>query len=216
VKTKLLLFAVSFAVLIVNGQGFIYDQQSADESSHPTFDESIQSYSPGQSFTPQLSSVGFISLQLVNASSDLNNSTGATVFIELRNSPTGTVLATSSGVFIPINFGLGISGNGGLGFTNFFFPNPVSVTPSVTYYFDMTVQPQSPNNNPYYYNPCVGIDSSFNYLGGTAFSKGTANSSEDLWFREGIIVPEPSISWLVVFSSGILFYIRRTFRHFIS
>src|SRR6266404_1497869 len=100
--------ALSYAALAACGQGtFVYDQQSADESTGGGGVSVIQSNQPlGQSFTPSLSSVGFIRLFLIDGVR--NNGLGATVYVNLReDSITGPVLGLSGPVFMPDNFGIG-------------------------------------------------------------------------------------------------------------
>jgi len=179
---------------IAYGQGtFIYDQQSNTESGTTEGGGNLQSNQPfGQSFTPTFSSVGFIRLKLYDF--DPGNSLGATVYVNLLAiSITGTVLAASSPVFMPDDF---------LGYTDFLFLTPVSVTPGTTYYFQPVVQSGDA------WIAAWGGSSS--YSNGTAFSNGQAVPFQDLWFREGIVVPEPSPSWLILLGSGIFLYVRRT------
>ncbi len=131
----------------------------------------IQSNQPlGQSFTPSLSSVGFIRLFLIDGVR--NNGLGATVYVNLREDCiTGPVLGLSGPVFMPDNFGIGSGG-----YTNFFFSSPVPVTPGATYYLQ-------PN--------------------------GAAVPFDDLWFREGVFVPEPSWALLILVGGGVFVYARR-------
>jgi hypothetical protein len=49
-------------------------------------------------------------------------------------------------------------------------------------------------------------DTHFNYAGGTAFGLGQPAPDYDLWFREGIIVPEPSTT--VLFALGLFVFFR--------
>jgi hypothetical protein len=78
------------------------------------------------------------------------------------------------------------------GSVNFSFANPVSVTPGTTYYFDVAV--------------LSGDNWGFMSLGDT-YSNGTFYGGQspfpgaDLWFREGIIVPEPSTLSLMLTGS---------------
>ena len=44
----------------------------------------------------------------------------------------------------------------------------------------------------------------YGYAGGTIISKGSANSSSDLWFREGIVVPEPTVLTLLVIGGTLM------------
>src|SRR6266567_12350 len=114
---------------------FVYDQQSSTESFPGEANALIQPDGPvGQSFTPSLTAVGFIRLDLFDWNN--NNGKGATVFVNLRaNSIGGTILGSSTPVFMPDGFAVHSGG-----FTNFFFQTPVSVTPGTTYYFDLVAQ----------------------------------------------------------------------------
>ena len=172
---------------------FIYDQQSSDENVPGEAAAGIQVNEPvGQSFTPSLSTVGFIRLQLF----DINpgNSLGATLYVNLRaDSITGTILASTDPVSLPDSFPSPSS----VGFVNFFFSIPVSVTPGTTYYFQ----------------PVVDVGGAWaigrfiptsNYPGGTEFLQGQPGPN-DLWFREGIVaIPEPSAGVLGLLGLGVL------------
>jgi hypothetical protein len=116
---------IAFAAMCsgVYGQGaFIYDQQSANETTGGGGAVAIQVNEPiGQSFTPALSSVGFIRLFL---SDNGFNSVGATVYVNLRtNSITGPLLSSTDPVFMPDRFS---------GYTNCIFVTPLAVVPGVT------------------------------------------------------------------------------------
>ncbi|MGI8965739.1 MAG: PEP-CTERM sorting domain-containing protein, partial [Limisphaerales bacterium] len=92
-------------------------------------------------------------------------------------------------VFMPARF---------FGITNFIFTTPVTVTPGVTYYF----QPVSGGGG-------FGSYLTDSYLGGTQIYQGSPIPDRDLWFREGVVVPEPSSSFMVLLGGGVLFYARR-------
>ena len=182
-----------FFGFLCNGQGtFVYDQQSGDESTLIGAVTTIQSHQPiGQSFTPSTTAVGFIRLSLNDATP--GNSAGATVFVNLRaNSITGTVLGSSDAVSMPDNFGRGTNG-----YVNFFFPSPVTLIPGTTYYFQPVVQSGDTWQVGAYNFPV-------NYAGGTAYYDGVASGSDDLWFREGIVVPEPSTICLGIFGAATI------------
>ena len=176
--------ALLLAALCSEGQGtFLYDQQSSDESHILEGGADIQQNQPmGQSFTPQLSGVGFIRLEIYNGL--LGNTSAATISISLRsNSITGPILASTEPVAIP----------GGAffdGLINFLFTSPVPVAAGTTYFFQPVVLD---NSN-------LGLNrSSYNYAGGTAFLRGSPDPSNwDLWFREGMLVPEPSSGSLIL------------------
>ena len=174
-------FLFSFKATLF-GQGslsFIYDQQSADEAHQLEGGYFIPSASPvGQSFTPSLNAVGFIRLCLETQAA------GDVVGLNLRaDSINGPVLGTAPPVTLGANF---------FGFPNFIFDAPVSVTPGTTYYLQ-----------PFQVSGDTIINSSilYNYAGGTAIANGTPDPTTDLWFREGIVVPEPS-SWALLLLGG--------------
>ena len=177
---------------LAQGTVFVYDQQSSTEAN--LFAEgnvTIQVNQPfGQSFTPSLNAVGFIRLDLFSYSGN----GGASMDVVLHaNSISGTVIGTSQTVFLPDNGG---------GFVNFYFDAPVSVAPGTTYYFQPVVQSGgnyvAANQGPNY-----------NYAGGGEISQGVLSSQYDLWFREGIIVPEPSTWALLLIGAGAFVWFRR-------
>ena len=159
----------------------------------------IQSQAPiGQSFTPSLSAVGFIRLDLFDL--NFNNGKGATVYVNVRaNSITGTILGSSIPVVIPDSFGA--SG----GFTNFVFDAAVPVVSGTVYYFDLVAQTGSD-----FWAVRRFVQGS-DYLGGIEYIQGLPGI-DDLWFREGVIIPEPaSIALLVVGAGFILMRKRRDY-----
>jgi PEP-CTERM motif len=186
-----------FVARSVGAQGtFVYDQQSAVEGITAESGGIIQSNRPiGQSFIPTLAAIDFVRFQFADGNSI--NGLGATVYVNLRsNSITGPIMASTDPVFMPNGFGVGNSA----GYTNFFFSLSVALTPGTTYY----LQPILDSGD----QSWVVTAGLFPYSRGTAFFKGAAGSF-DLWFREGIVVPEPSSATLVLLGSGILFYVRR-------
>ncbi|MDE3066742.1 MAG: hypothetical protein KGJ60_04235 [Verrucomicrobiota bacterium] len=198
-KRQIFFFALWFPAFLAAGQGtFIYDQQSANESTFFGVDFwHIELEQPmGQSFTPTSSSVGFISLVLEDP---VSNGVGATVYLNLwAGSIGGTFLGSTAPVFIPDNFGTLPQYPG---FTNFFFPTPVAVAPGTTYYFQPQLGSGSDNANVNY--------STYSYSGGTMIRNGAPVPGWNLWFREGIyVVPEPAPSWLVLVSGVVLLYAR--------
>ena len=205
-KTPYLILCVALLTgFIANGQGtLIYDQSSATNQTIGGGAPIQQDQPMGQSFTPTLSSVGFVQLEFT----DFNpgNGLGATVFLNLWSGSisNGTLLGSTEPVFMPDDFG---SGNGSFGLdspTNFFFSTLVAVTPGTTYYIQpVVVQPGSDNT-------WDVVDSLFNYPGGTMYGNGIPNPvGLDLWFREGIVAtPEPSSSLLILLGSGLFLYAR--------
>ncbi len=182
---------LAFSICIcANGQGtFIYDQQSATETTGGGSAVTIQSNQPiGQSFTPSFPFVGFIRLDLFDGSP--SNNLGATLYVNLRSgSITGTVLGSSGSVSLPD--GLGRFGTPA--YIDFYFFNPISVSPGTPYYFQPVVQSGDTWGLVSYH---------YNYPGGTAYSQGNPFLSDDLWFREGV-VPEPSSIALLSLGIGV-------------
>jgi hypothetical protein len=194
-------FALTLLILLLPicsfGQGtFLYDQQSSDESNFGAAGIGIQSDQPaGQSFTPLLSSVGFIRLSVGDGTA--NNSIGGTLVVYLRaNSITGTILGTSAPVVLVDNFGRGSNG-----VVNFFFWSPVTVSPGTTYFFQPAILSGDDFGVAYY--------NTFNYPGGTGFFQGTPSGTFDMWFREGIVVPEPSTPVLAGIGCAVLLLSRK-------
>ncbi len=193
---NLLQAAVLSASLSVHGQGtFVYDQQSSIEGSYQEGSADIQQTQPmGQSFTPQLSSVGFIRLYVGNGI--LGNTSPATLHVNLRSdSITGSLLGSSAPFLIPEGalFAAPVT---------LLFSNSIPVTPGLTYYF----QPVVSNNN----NLMLSWGP-YNYPGGTAFFGGAPDPSNgDLWFREGIVVPEPASAALLLIGALALAAARAT------
>jgi hypothetical protein len=191
-KLNLIPILVLLTVCFAYGQGtFVYDQQSTNQIEGAAgLDPSNQPM--GQSFTPSLSSIGFVQLSLYDG--DIFNNLGSTVYVNLRsNSITGTILGSSLPVFMPDSF---------LNITNFIFSTPIAVVPGVIYYLQPTIQSGSQGWG------SMVTDSS--YTGGIAFIEGSAWPGHNLWFREGVIaVPEPSSALLVLLGSGAWLFIRR-------
>ena len=171
---------------------FIYDQESStEEIALPNGSGvNIQMASPyGQTFTPNLSAIDFIRLNLNDPIP--GNGLGATLYVYLRSgSINGAILASTTNVSLP---------NGFSGVVNFFFTNSVALTPSAIYCFQPFVLSGDQ------WNILAG---EFMYAGGNAFYQGLPLSSSDVWFREGI-VPEPSSALIVLVGGGAFVWFRR-------
>jgi PEP-CTERM motif len=200
-KNQICFLILCLMATLASGQGtLIYDQQSLTTSPYYRSDsELIQPNQPmGQSFTPALSSVGFISLVLWDTAS---NGKGAMVYLNLwAGSIGGTLLGSTAPIYMADNSTI---------ITNFIFSTPVSVTPGTTYYFQPQLEPGSDD-------AAVGFYDDYNYTGGTMIANGVPynlsglGTPYDLWFREGIyVVPEPSPACLFLLGGGVLFYARR-------
>lgn len=198
---------IVFVLLTVTamGQGTILlDQQSStDETPPPGFwgdslqHESQASGGCGQSFTPALSGVDFVEFMFQGI--NMPDQAGTKVFVNLRaDSITGTILGVSAPIIIPPSY---------VGPVTFLFPSRISLAPGTTYYFEATppLYANSSNNDPI---QILG-NTSYNYAGGGAFGNGRPSPMGDLWFREGVIVPEPSSAAIIV--AGIVYGLRRRF-----
>ena len=162
---------------------FIYDQQSSTNEFVPSYGSGgamLTIPSPwGQSFTPVLNSVEFIRLKFNDG--NRFDGLGATVYLNLRSdSMSGAILGTTDPVTMPSQF---------RGTEDFFFAGGVTVTTGVIYYFEVVEQSGGAWN----------IDGfSYHYPGGMFFyNGGTPLSGSDLWFREGIVIPEPAAGALL-------------------
>lgn len=185
------------ANLVVRAQGtiqFVYDQQASTNDAVPVLGggQTMQQIaSPwGESFTPGLSSVGFVRLALDDE--NVNDGLGVTLSLNLRaDSITGTILSSADPVVLP---------NGFVGVKDFIFSTPVSVTPGTTYYFEPVVESGG----------SWGILGGGNtYDGGTRIIAGLPDNTSDYWFREGVVVPEPSTVALFVLGLGVFCFTRR-------
>jgi len=172
----------------VHGQGtLIVDQQATN---YVEANEGSLSQPLGQSFTPALSSVGFVTLFI-----DVDPSAEATIYVNLRStSITGTILGSTTPVFFPNSFG-------DYDYPIFYFPTAISVTPGVQYFLQPIVQS----------GDTFGIfDFYGSYVGGNLIAGGVVIPNHELWFQEGIVAaPEPSSAWLAILGGGVLFYARR-------
>jgi hypothetical protein len=172
---------------------FQYDQQSLNHSIGANVLYNIQPNGPiGQSFTPLLSSVGFVQFDLYDGHP--NNGLGATLYINLRsNSISGPVLSSTDPVFLPDT----VSGGG---VTNFLFSTAVAVAPGTTYFFEVVVQ----SSDLWRLNTVPDL-----YSGGTMLYQGAAQPLQDSWFREGVVIPEPSAIVVFFFTAAAALLIRR-------
>ena len=194
---QLLRFLAPFIAIVclnlAHAQGtFIYDQRSSYETNLLEGTTGIQSNQPmGQSFTPTLSSIGFIRLWLYDGA--FPNGVPGSAYINLRSgSINGPILGSTSLVPLPAN---------SVGFTDFIFDTPVALTPGTQYYFQPVLQDSLSR----------GLNqANYFYAGGTLILNGQPDPRDrDLWFREGIIIPEPSVVSLILLSVGIFAWRKR-------
>ena len=181
---------------LAQAQGtLVFDQQSSTDETYSSGGVPIQFYGfVGQSFTPSLSTVGFIRIKMFDGVPA--NGIGATLVMNLRsNAINGPILGTTTLVL----------GNGFAGSTNFVFSTAVPVVPSLTYFFETSVQ-----SGDEWGIRLIGD----NYANGNVYGGMTSATGNDLWFREGIIVvPEPTSISLVFVGGGLVaLFVRRKLR----
>src|SRR5258708_5181270 len=191
-----ILVAAASASIAVRGQGtmFVYDQQSATNRTIGPFGAAIEVNQPmGQAFTPSLSGIAFVQIEFLDVHP--TNGLGATVFVNLlADSITGTVLGTTAPVSMPDSFAWGIN--------NFFFPTLLAWAPGTTYNLQPVVQ-----SGDDLWSAAAGP---FGYTGGALSPLGPPRlDGLQLWFREGVVTPEPSSVVLVLVGAGLLVYARR-------
>ena len=196
-KRKLAILGALLATHLAFGQGtFVYDQQSSDVN-HFDGDDSVPipfwGAPPVQSFTPSLSGIGFIEVW------GMDIPTFTALAVNLReSSPDGAILGTTSTVTIP-------RGTNYSGPLSFLFSGQISLVPGQVYYMEpFMVKPAgygtSCHINAFYYN----------YAGGRYIDRDNDNTkSLDLWFREGIVVPEPGTMALVLLGASCFIWRRR-------
>ena len=116
--------AIFVSALSSFAQGtLVYDQQ-ATLGNVARGGSYIQNQQPmGQSFTPSLSTVGFVQFMFDN----IGGAVGASVSVNLlANSITGNVVSATSSAFIQNNFN---------GIATFFFPSNILIQSGVEYFF---------------------------------------------------------------------------------
>jgi hypothetical protein len=169
------------------------DQQNVDANA---LDGANTSFimSQGQSFTPTLNGVDFITLKIADYDT---SSPGGKIILGLGKGPTGgqPILGYSNEVTIPANLGLGFHSY------TFTFPERIAVTPGEVYAFG--VIPQSGQ---------FGIAFGENKYEGGAYFALTEVAAGDMYFIEGIIVPEPGVPVLTGAAALILLNRRRQCR----
>ena len=198
---RLLALSILFMALYASSQGFMYDQSSATNTGPALGDYGVliqESQPVGQSFTPSLSAIGFVQLKFFDGSPFSDPGTSVYVNLWSGSISTGTLLGSSTPVFMP--------GGADFEITNFYFSTAISLTPGTTYY----LQPVTETGAADAWEVIASGDlegTGYNYPGGVAIFNGAA-STKDLWFREGIVVPEPSAAMLGLLGGGVFLYAR--------
>jgi hypothetical protein len=211
-KTTILNLTVAIfiaASLQTHAQSFVYDQQSATSPASPIGNGNvdgidIQPNPLTQSFMPTLSAIGFVQFEFEDVPN--NGNSGATVYVNLwtgsPNIHSATLLGSTTPVYMPNGF---VSDNLFVaGVTNFYFSTSIALTVGQTYYLQPVVLSGD--------NPWDIVTIGNTYPNGQLFANGLPGQpSTDLWFREGVVVPEPTT--LALFGlAGLLIVTRRHFR----
>ena len=185
------LFHIFVCSVLAQGT-LVYDQQSTSGNTGESAANLVTAQQLGQSFTPTLSAIDFVTLQLGDGNSI--NGIGASIFISIFSGSltNGTLLGSTTPLLLPNGFGQTESG-----FTNFFFQTTIPLTPGATYYLRPILQTGD--------SSFFVTANTFNYSGGTAFYQGSPLASVDLAFREGIVsVPEPGALALAALGTLLL------------
>ncbi len=191
---KELLFFTSLltAVPLVGfSQQFLVDQRNDDAV--PTLNWSIIVGAPiGQEFTPTFNSLNFVDLRMTDFTYPY---IGGALSVNIRDDTiTGTILGVSDPNLLPPGFS---------GVAHFSFPTPPALQPGSRYLMEVVTLSDE--------NWGVGIiaEGSSSYPGGRLILHGSPNDNLDMWFREGVTVPEPSAVALVSAGGALLLAGRR-------
>ena len=142
-----------------------------------TLCQNVLVFSPlGQSFTPTLTSLNFVNLLTVGGS--------ATVQVNIL-SISGKILGTSQPTAIPFSMAPSMS--------SFSFSAPVTLNQGQAYIMQPIVVSGA---------TLVGSTNANTYSGGTQILCGIPQPNNDLWFQEGVSVPEPGA--LLLLGVGII------------
>jgi len=175
-----------------SGQGLLVDQASGTLAESIVNAVGTPPNDIAQSFTPSLSAVGFVQFRTLTT---FPSGSSVTLVVNLRDGAyNGPVLSSTDPVVI-----VGFADVG-----TFYFPDNISVTPGQLCFFQPVVQ--SPGSIG------VGFKDPSPYLNGNLWINGVMNTTGDLWFREGVVVPEPGGVWLLFLASGLYVWLRRVGR----
>ena len=168
-----------------SGQGLLVDQASGTLAESIVNGSVIPQNDLAQSFTPSLSAVGFVQLRTLTT---LPSGSTVTLVVNLRDGAyNGPIISSTTSVDI-----VGFADVG-----TFYFPDNISVTPGQLYFFQPVLQSNG--------NLGIGTKSPSPYTNGDLWTNGLRDPNADLWFREGVVVPEPRAVLLFVLGSSLLF-----------
>jgi hypothetical protein len=197
--TYLILSGLLLAATWAHSQGtLVLDQYSSlDERTMAGSGTPIQWFATpfGQSFTPSLSAIDYIKLNLSDHFT--GNGLGATIYVVLHSdSIGGPVLGTTESVYLA---------DSSATISTFLFASTIALTAGTAYYAEILIQSGSDDWDI--------ITDGYNYTGGSLIVGGSGHfggpGGSDAWFQEGIVViPEPSSVWLLLVGCGMLLYVR--------
>jgi len=169
-------------------QGLLVDQASG------TIDEIVTVATPlpdnqiAQSFTPLIPAVSFVQFSQ-NLPAFPGNDQVA-FMVNLRPGAYNGPIISSTDPVVLVNHLTQIC--------TFYFPANIQVSPGQLYFFEPVLQSAGFLD--------IGTKSPSGYLGGALWSNALMDPQADLWFREGIVVPEPGSFWLLLFGSGVFIW----------
>ena len=175
------------------GQELLVDQASGDLNEIVTTTSRIPPGQIAQSFTPSLSAVGFV--QLTTVVNLFPGNDQVTLAVNLRaGSYNGPILSSTDPVVL-VNHTTEIG--------TFYYPQNVAVTPSQLYFFEPVVLAGGSVD--------IGYKFPSTYPGGEAWNNGVPSATgADYWFREGVVVPEPSAACLLLAGLVLIPILRRS------
>jgi hypothetical protein len=164
----------------VHGQNLLFDQISSPYLQTP-FGTPALNFNLSQSFTPGLSGVGFVELQTVTYPE--GGSSLSRVWLR-QDGVDGPRLASTEPLLVEDN---------GLAIRTYFFPENISVTPGTKYWLEFELMSIT--------GPAVDLSvqevSPSSYTAGDMYFRGP-QPDIDLWFREGMVIPEPKVVHMLV------------------
>jgi hypothetical protein len=145
----------------------------------------------GQTFRPSLNALDFVQVQ---GGILPDNSTTRSRVLLRAGGESGPLIAASSPLSID---------DGAVLTRTYLFETPVALNPGDLYYFGMDLlETDSPDTR----MVVSIIDHGDPYPGGDLVVNGLVNPGMDLWFREGLMIPEPSPGHLLALGALALFH----------
>jgi hypothetical protein len=129
----------------------------------------------GQSFTPVLTGIDFVQLQAVAYPGSGSSLSRLHLY---QGGPGGPLLGTTEALLVA---------DSTLAIRTFYFTQQIPLTPSQVYYLGLEATRVDPST----VDMAVSYVFGWPYDRGTLFANGSASPNADLWFREGVVVPEP-------------------------